>query len=34
MTIPSNNSDGAAQEQMRNVAKAVIAAHQGRARNN
>jgi beta-lactamase class A len=34
MTIPSNNSDGAAQELMRNVAKAVIAAHQGRARNN
>jgi len=34
MTIPSNNSDGAAQELMRNVAKAVIAAHQGRARTN
>jgi len=34
MTIPSNNSDGAAQELMRNVAKAVIAAHVGRARTN
>jgi len=32
MTIPSNNSDGGAQELMRNVAKAVMAAHQGRAR--
>jgi beta-lactamase class A len=30
MTIP-NSSDGGAQELMRNVAKAVIAAHQGRA---
>jgi len=34
MTIPSNNSDGAAQELMRNLAKAVIAAHAGRARTN
>jgi beta-lactamase class A len=34
MTVPSNNSDGAAQELMRNVAKAVIAAHVGRARTN
>jgi beta-lactamase class A len=33
MTIPNNNNDGDAQELMRNVAKAVIAAHQGRAPN-
>jgi beta-lactamase class A len=34
MTVPSNNSDGAAQELMRNVAKAVIAEHPGRVRTN
>jgi len=33
MTIPNNNSDGDAQELMRNVAKAVMAAHQDRAAN-
>jgi beta-lactamase class A len=33
MTIPDNNSDGSAQELMRSVAKAVMAAHQGRASN-
>jgi beta-lactamase class A len=33
MTVPSDNSNGAAQELMRNVAKAVMAAHAGRARN-
>jgi beta-lactamase class A len=32
MTIPSDNSDGDAQELMRNVAKAVMAAHQARGR--
>jgi beta-lactamase class A len=33
MTIPDNNSGGDAQELMRNVAKAVMAAHQDRAAN-
>jgi hypothetical protein len=33
MTIPDNNSGGDAQELMRNVAKAVMAAHQDRAPN-
>jgi beta-lactamase class A len=33
MTVPNNNSEGGAQELMRDVAKAVMAAHQGRGRN-